>query len=115
MRKAWRPNWLSVGTRSKKLMSSSMVMGRSSLLEHDLFRKPGPTFQDHALRHQLVAARFGDPDGGAGGVLLDLLAQPIDVGLERVGGDARIVAPDFLQQRLARHRSLAGAIEIAQY
>ena len=66
------------------------------------------------LWHQLVAAGFGDQDGGAGGVLLDLLAQPIDVGFERVGGDAGIVAPDFLQQRLARDRPLAGAIEIAQ-
>src|SRR5258708_34605001 len=109
MRRACRPNWLSVGTRSKKLMSSSMVMERCSLVEHDLFRKPVSTFRDHALWHQLVAARLGDQDGGAGGVLLDLLAQPIDVGLEGVGGHARIVAPAFLQQRLAGNRTLDAA------
>ena len=34
--------------------------------------------------------------------------------LQRVRGDAGIVAPHFLQQRLARHRLLPGAIEIAQ-
>src|SRR5262245_32051761 len=33
---------------------------------------------------------------------------------QRMGGDAGIVAPHFLQQRLARNRLLTGAIEIAQ-
>src|SRR4029077_9387067 len=60
------------------------------------------------------AAGFGDQDGRAGGVMLDFLAQPIDVGLERVGRDPRIVAPDLLQQRLARDRTLARTIEITQ-
>ena len=34
--------------------------------------------------------------------------------LQRVGRDAGIVAPHLLQQRLARHRLLPGAVEIAQ-
>ena len=33
---------------------------------------------------------------------------------ERVRGHAGIIAPDLLQQRLARHRTLAGAIEVTQ-
>ena len=66
------------------------------------------------LRHQLVAAGIGDQDRRIGGVPLDLLPQPVDVGLERMRGDAGVVAPDLLEQRLARHRPLAGAIEVAQ-
>src|SRR6516162_5873975 len=66
------------------------------------------------LRHQFVTARFGDQDGRAGSVPLDLLTQPVDVRLERVGGDAGVIAPDLLQQGLARNRTLAGAIEISQ-
>src|SRR5262249_30780396 len=66
------------------------------------------------LWHQRVTARFGNEDGRAGSVPLDLLPQPIDVRLERVGGDAGVIAPDLLQQGLARNRTLAGAIEISQ-
>src|SRR5262245_50203827 len=134
MRSAVRPSIRRVGTRSMNPMSSSMPtqdalwswgmilpenwgsLGRSmqTLFEHDLFRKAVATFRDHTLRHQLVAARVGHQDGRVGGVPLDLLAQPVDVGFERMGGDARVVAPDLLQQCLARHRALAGAVEIAQ-
>src|SRR5262249_56242133 len=78
MRNAGRPKRPRVGTRSRKAMSSSMAMGA-------------------ALRHQFVTARFGDQDGRAGGVLLDLLPQPIDVRLQRVSGDAGIIAPHLLQ------------------
>src|SRR5215510_10319753 len=66
------------------------------------------------LGHQLVAACLGDQDGGSGGVLLELLPQPINVRLERVRGDTGIVTPDLLQQGLARYRALTGAVEIAQ-
>src|SRR5258706_9736588 len=95
MRNAPRPNRPSVGTRSKKAMSSSIVMETSS-------------------GHQFVAARLGDQDRGRRRVLLHLLAQSVDVRFERMRGHARIVAPHFLQQRLARHRALAGTIEITQ-
>src|SRR2546426_10688032 len=67
-----------------------------------------------ALWHELVTARFGDQDGRAGGVFLDLLPQPVDVRLEGVSGDLGIVAPDFLQQGLTRYRTLASTIEISQ-
>ena len=66
------------------------------------------------LRHEFVAAGFGNQNSGRGGVLLDLLPQPVDVRLQRVRGHPRIVTPDLLQQRFARHRPLPGAIEIAQ-
>src|SRR5262245_14458688 len=69
---------------------------------------------ESALGHQFVAACLGDQDGGSGGVLLELLPQPINVRLERVSGDTGIVTPDLLQQRLARYRALTGAVEIAQ-
>src|SRR5262249_11337616 len=78
MRNAARPKRPSGGTRSRKAMSSSMAMGA-------------------AVRHPFLTARLGDPDGRAGGVLLDLLPQPIDVRLQRVGGDAGIIAPHLLQ------------------
>ena len=67
------------------------------------------------LGHQLVAACLGVQDGRSGGVLLELLPQPINVRLERVRGDTGIVTPDLLQQRLARYRALIGPVEIAQY
>src|SRR5262249_54540764 len=66
------------------------------------------------LWHQRVTARLGDQDGRAGGVFLDLLPQPVDVCLERVSGEPGIVAPDFLQQCLARYRTLAGTTKISQ-
>src|SRR5579862_5390063 len=96
MRSAPDPSRRKIGIRSRNAMSSSMVMLAAS------------------LRHQFVAAGFGDQDGGRGGVLLDLMAQAINVGFERVGGDAGIVAPNLPQQGLARHRPLPGAIEVAQ-
>src|SRR4029078_1488566 len=45
-------------------------------------------------------------------VLLDLLAQAIDVRLKRVRGDAGVVAPDFMQEHVAGDHALASAIEI---
>src|SRR5689334_13223379 len=98
MRSASRPRTASAGTRCRKAMSSSMLMRR----------RKSPS------RHQLVSAAFRDKNRGRGSILLDLLPQAIDVGLERVRGDAGIVAPHFLQQHFARHRTLPGAVEKAQ-
>src|SRR3569833_274331 len=67
-----------------------------------------------SLWHQLVAAGIGNQDRRAAGVLLDLLPQTVDMRFERVGGHAGIVAPDLLEQGLARHRFLPGAIEKAK-
>src|SRR5262245_7097876 len=74
------------------------ALGRSmqTLFEHDLFRKTGSRFRVQASGHQLVAAGVGYQDGRIGNVTLDLLAQPVDMGFERMGGDAGVVAPDLL-------------------
>src|SRR5215471_10411235 len=61
-----------------------------------------------------IAASIGDQDRRVGRILLDLLAQAIDVRLERVGGDAGVVAPDLVQQHVTRHRPVAGAEQIHQ-
>src|SRR5260370_13714629 len=94
MRKGSRPSSARVETCSKNRISSSMLMRPSG--------------------KQLVAARFRHQDRGIGSVPLHLLAQPVDVGLERMGGDAGIIAPHLLQQDLARDRTSPRAIEIAQ-
>src|SRR3954467_283757 len=135
IRNACRPNKLSVGTRSKKAISSSTVMGASLPALH---KQPASscvvvcrastfffgisqsqmvgTGQDKrghegnsGSRHQLISACFGDQDGWGGRVLFDLLTKSIDVCLQGVGGDAGVVAPHFLQQRLARDRTLTCA------
>ena len=63
---------------------------------------------------ELVAAGLGHQELGVGGIFLDLLAQPVNVGLKRVGGDAGIVAPNLVQQRLARDHAIAGPVEILE-
>src|SRR5262249_2501387 len=143
MRSGSRPSRARVGTLSRKAISSSMLIaaglyrqlprgGRRFAPRMLARRVPGlaPGFMTMSLlvrlsqrcpfrrairsADQLVSACFGHQNGRIGGVPLDLLAQAVDVRFERVGGDARIVAPHFLQQDLARDRTLAGAIEVAQ-
>ena len=46
---------------------------------------------------------------------LDLLAQPIDMGFKRVGGDTGIVAPDIVQQDIASDDLFAGAVKELDY
>ena len=65
-------------------------------------------------RHELVAAAFGDEELRFGRIVLDLLPQAINMRLERVRRHVGVVAPDVLEQRLARHRLLFGAMQIAQ-
>src|SRR5690242_13479123 len=66
------------------------------------------------LWQQLVAAGVGHQQLRIGGVAFDLLAQPVDVRLQRVRRHIGVVAPDLAQENLARHRLRAGAIEEAQ-
>src|SRR5260221_14246369 len=56
-----------------------------------------------------ITASVGDQDRSIGRILLDLLAQAIDVRLERVRGDAGVVAPHLVLQHVAPHRPRAGA------
>src|ERR1700733_3628162 len=50
------------------------------------------------LRQQAIAARLGHQELGVSRIALDLLAQAIDVGFERVRRDPGIVAPDLAEQ-----------------
>src|SRR3954467_8228780 len=108
MRNEASPNRRSVGTRSRSATSSSIDIQIRGSRARDLKRFARPR---SVSRHQLVATGFRHQDFRVGGVLLDLLAQAVDVGFQRVGGDAGIVAPDLLQQGLARDRHLAGPVE----
>ena len=62
-------------------------------------------------RDELVSAGFGDQDLRLRWVGFDLLPQPVNMGLERVGRHPRIIAPDLMQQDLPSDHPLAGAIE----
>src|SRR5204862_2729080 len=64
------------------------------------------------LRLQPVPAAFSEQQARIRRIRLDLLAQAIDVRLQRVRGDVCVVAPDFGEQLLAAHRLAAGAVEI---
>src|SRR3546814_17711403 len=63
---------------------------------------------------QSIAARLSDQDRGSRRIFLDLLAQAVDVGLQRVRGDAGIVAPDLAEQLLAADHGIAAAVEILE-
>lgn len=67
-----------------------------------------------ALRIEPIATTFGDEHPRMGRVRLDLLSQPVNVGLERVRGDRGIIAPDFVEEYLPRHGATAGAIQELQ-
>src|SRR5262245_58082944 len=73
-----------------------------------------PAVTGESSRNELVAAGFRDEQLGARWVLLDLLTQPVDVRLQRVRSDACVIAPDLVQQRLARDDLVTGAVEIFQ-
>src|SRR5438309_5427924 len=111
MRNEASPNRRSVGTRSRSATSSSIDIQVRGSRARNLKRFARPR---SVSRHQLVATGFRDQDLRVGGVLLDLLTEAVDVGFQRVGGDAGIVAPDLLEQGLARDRHLAGPVEEAQ-
>src|SRR5438067_660258 len=111
MRNEASPNRRSVGTRSRSATSSSIDIQVRGSRARNLKRFARPR---SVSRHQLVATGFRDQDLRVGGVLLDLLTEAVDVGFQRMGGDTGIVAPDLLEQGLARHRHLAGAVEEAE-
>ena len=61
-----------------------------------------------------ASAPLGDEQAGLALAGLNLLAEAVDVGLERVGGDAGVVAPDLGEQLLAADRLGTGAQQILQ-
>ena len=54
---------------------------------------------------------FGDQKLCAGRVFLDLLAQAVNMGFQRMGADGGIIAPHFVQQHIAPDYLIGGAIE----
>src|SRR5450631_4417264 len=104
-----------VGLRASLPMSSSNPMlalspaanhtGRTRLCRTNL---AGPS------RDQLIATRHGHEKLRLGWISFDLLAQPVNMRLERVRRDICIVAPDFAQQHFPRGDRLSGAIEEPQ-
>src|SRR5262249_1164250 len=88
----------------RHLRSTSERTGTALLLRHDPLAKnyyiafritPYDALSRNVSRHQLVATGLRHQDLGIGGVFLDLLAQPVDMGFQGVGGDPGIVAPDL--------------------
>src|SRR5690554_3705289 len=51
--------------------------------------------------NELVPAAFCHKNFGFGRIALDLLPQAVDMGLQRVGRHAGIVAPDLLEKHIA--------------
>src|SRR5271167_2373541 len=54
-------------------------------------------------RVQAIAAGGSHQQAAIGRIGLDLLPQTVNMRLQRVGGDAGIVAPDLVEQNLARY------------
>src|SRR6202008_4589844 len=116
MRSEAVPSRCKVGTRSSRATSSSIDI-RKRFTGTECSRATtlaANRYSETVSRPQFVATGFRDQDLRIGGVLLDLLAQPVDVGFQRVRGHTGIVAPSLLEQGLARHRELAGPIEETQ-
>src|SRR5438105_15068217 len=116
MRSACLPSAAKGGTRSKKAISSSRAMRINnpfvpvlgSSLQLARAQAPAGIRQKMSgmggctsfSRHQLIAAGFGHQDCRGGGILFDLLPQAVNVGFQRMRGDAGIVTPHLLQQGL---------------
>src|ERR1700735_1290805 len=96
--RAEKPSCAKVGTRSRNAMSSSIVIGFAGGLSWD----------------ELITAGLGHQDFRRSRILLDLLAEPVNVCFQGMGRHAGIISPHFLQQHLARYGALAGAEKKAQ-
>src|ERR1700722_19129389 len=81
------------GKRSNGLVRARRPISCSSVIESFLCGALAPP----TLREKFVPARVGDEQTRVSGVGFDLLTQPIDMRLQRMGRPVRIVAPDFLQ------------------
>src|SRR5438034_3365077 len=66
------------------------------------------------LWHEPIAVWLRHQDLCLRGIAFDLLAQPVDVGLEGVRRHAGIVAPDLAEQRVPPDHPIARPIEIFQ-
>jgi hypothetical protein len=67
-----------------------------------------------SLRDELVSSGFRHQQFGLGRVRFDLLAQPVDVCFERMGGGCWIVAPHLIEKRVPADDLLPGAVQELQ-
>ena len=67
-----------------------------------------------ASGHETIAARLRDQQARIRRVRLDLLAQAVDVGFQRMGRDPGIVAPHLVQQHIPRNNAFGRAIKKLQ-
>ena len=56
-----------------------------------------------ALEGQAIAAVFCDQKTGLAGIGLNFLTQAINMGFQRMGRDAGIIAPYLMQKNVTRH------------
>src|SRR5690606_4552023 len=82
---------------SKARSATSGGVGRRSLMIDALPWTP-------PLGLEAIAAGVGQQQPGLARLGFDLLTQPVDVRLQRVGGDPGVIAPHLGQQLLARDR-----------
>ncbi|VTZ62330.1 hypothetical protein EMEDMD4_370194 [Sinorhizobium medicae] len=99
---------------SSPMSAKSETLDRSAMSSLSAKRQisPGHAAISH-LRNDLVAAVFCHQNLGIGRVALDFLAEPVDMRLKSMGGDAGIVTPDLFQEHVAGNHLLVGTIEIA--
>lgn len=63
------------------------------------------------LGNQTISARFRNQKTSIAWIRLDFLTQSVNVCFQRVGGYARVVAPDFVQQNITCHDTICAAVE----
>jgi len=61
-----------------------------------------------------IAAGFRDQQACIRRVRLDLLAQPVNVGFQRMGRHASIISPDFVQKDVARDNAFGCPVQELQ-
>src|SRR5690606_41747866 len=64
--------------------------------------------------NELVAARFRHQYLRVRRIGLDLLPETIDMRLQRVGRDTRVIAPDLVQQNIPAHHLLTRPVKVLE-
>ena len=64
--------------------------------------------------NQFIAAIFGDQEPRIGRICLDFLPQTVDMGFQRMGRHASIIAPNLVQQHIAGDHAGLRAVEVFQ-
>src|ERR1700735_2076041 len=101
------PRLLLSAPRSQPPVQASAATGGQNTPDHD---------EEYAClsergRIKPVAAGRGHKQAAIRRIGLDLLPQTVDMCLQRMGRNPSIVAPDFIQKRLARYHLIGVPIE----